>query len=87
MQTIFQGRVIAEKTRATYWLPPKDAEEVLFDYQPLEEGNDIIIEKRRLKFNQFIHLDIPLAPLLSLSMISISFQVISCLSIQSADLI
>ncbi|KXZ20516.1 hypothetical protein AXI58_00620 [Bacillus nakamurai] len=37
------GRVIAEKTNATYWLPPKDAEEVVFDYQPLEEGNDIII--------------------------------------------
>lgn len=36
------GRVIAEKTKATYWLPPKDAEEVEFDYQPLEEGNDII---------------------------------------------
>ncbi|MBT2624168.1 MBL fold metallo-hydrolase [Bacillus sp. ISL-32] len=37
------GRVIAEKTKATYWLPPKDAEEVVFNYQPLQEGNDIII--------------------------------------------
>lgn len=37
------GRVIAEKTKATYWLPPKDAEEVVFDYQPLKEGNDIVI--------------------------------------------
>ncbi|MGX1373329.1 glyoxylase-like metal-dependent hydrolase (beta-lactamase superfamily II) [Priestia megaterium] len=37
------GRMIAEKTNATYWLPPKDAEEVVFDYQPLEEGNDVVI--------------------------------------------
>ena len=26
------GREIAEKTGATYWLPPKDAEEVIFEY-------------------------------------------------------
>ncbi|MGJ7910110.1 MBL fold metallo-hydrolase [Neobacillus sp. LXY-1] len=37
------GRIIAEKTGATYWLPPKDAEEVTFDYQPLEDGNDVVI--------------------------------------------
>ncbi|MFP7159674.1 MBL fold metallo-hydrolase [Priestia aryabhattai] len=37
------GRMIAEKTNATYWLPPKDAEEVVFDYKPLEEGNDVVI--------------------------------------------
>ncbi|MDR7000716.1 MBL fold metallo-hydrolase [Neobacillus niacini] len=37
------GRTIAEKTGATYWLPPKDATEVTFDYQPLEDGNDVII--------------------------------------------
>ena len=37
------GRTIAEKTGATYWLPPKDATEVTFDYQPLEDGNDITI--------------------------------------------
>ncbi|MDQ0157599.1 MBL fold metallo-hydrolase [Robertmurraya andreesenii] len=37
------GRVIAEKTGATYWLPPKDATEVTFDYQPLEGGNDVMI--------------------------------------------
>jgi glyoxylase-like metal-dependent hydrolase (beta-lactamase superfamily II) len=33
------GRKIAEKTGATYWLPPKDATEVTFAYQPLEDGN------------------------------------------------
>ena len=29
---------IAEATGATYYLPPKDAEEVVFDYTPLEDG-------------------------------------------------
>ncbi|OIK15860.1 hypothetical protein BIV60_07780 [Bacillus sp. MUM 116] len=37
------GRSIAEKTGATYWLPPKDATEVTFAYQPLEEGNNVTI--------------------------------------------
>lgn len=35
------GREIAEKTGATYWLPPKDATEVVFEYEPLKDG-DII---------------------------------------------
>lgn len=37
------GRVIAAKTGATYWLPPKDATEVTFEYQALEGGNDVMI--------------------------------------------
>ncbi|MCE4049015.1 MBL fold metallo-hydrolase [Bacillus sp. Au-Bac7] len=37
------GRTIAEKTGADYWLPPKDATEVTFAYQPLENGNDVTI--------------------------------------------
>jgi glyoxylase-like metal-dependent hydrolase (beta-lactamase superfamily II) len=37
------GREIAEKTNATYWLPPKDATEVQFNYQPLEGGKTIKI--------------------------------------------
>ncbi|WHX98766.1 MBL fold metallo-hydrolase [Neobacillus sp. DY30] len=37
------GRDIAEKMGATYWLPPKDATEVTFTYQPLEDGNDVEI--------------------------------------------
>ncbi|TRZ40489.1 MBL fold metallo-hydrolase [Niallia circulans] len=37
------GRTIAEKTGAVYWLPPKDATEVTFSYQPLEDGNDVTI--------------------------------------------
>lgn len=32
------GRAIAQQTGATYWLPPEDAQEVTFSYQPLEEG-------------------------------------------------
>ncbi|MCM3033823.1 MBL fold metallo-hydrolase [Niallia sp. MER 6] len=37
------GRTIAEKTGADYWLPPKDATEVTFAYQPLEKGKDVTI--------------------------------------------
>ncbi|TMU87335.1 MBL fold metallo-hydrolase [Bacillus sp. BHET2] len=37
------GRGIAENTNATYWLPPKDAEEVTFDYAALEDGNQVVI--------------------------------------------
>ncbi|WP_170972062.1 MBL fold metallo-hydrolase [Bacillus yapensis] len=37
------GRSIAQKTGATYWLPPKDATEVTFKYSPLEDGNDVSI--------------------------------------------
>ena len=32
------GRQIAEATGATYFLPPKDAEAVVFKYKPLEDG-------------------------------------------------
>ncbi len=31
------GRRLAKETGATYWLPPKDATEVQFDYQPLND--------------------------------------------------
>ncbi len=37
------GRRIAEATGAAYWLPPKDAEEVVFEYQKLEGGTDVEI--------------------------------------------
>ncbi|WP_055106567.1 MBL fold metallo-hydrolase [Paenibacillus ihumii] len=37
------GRKLAEQTGGTYWLPPKDAEEVTFDYEKLEEGNVITV--------------------------------------------
>lgn len=35
------GRHIANQTGATYYLPPKDAEEVVFDYTPLEDGLNV----------------------------------------------
>ncbi|MFE4242443.1 MBL fold metallo-hydrolase [Peribacillus butanolivorans] len=37
------GRQIAENANATYWLPPKDATEVTFEYQPLEGGKVVTI--------------------------------------------
>ncbi|KGX89301.1 hypothetical protein N781_09395 [Pontibacillus halophilus JSM 076056 = DSM 19796] len=37
------GRRIAANTGATYWLPPKDATEVTFDYEPLEGGNVVAV--------------------------------------------
>ncbi|AIQ64124.1 MULTISPECIES: MBL fold metallo-hydrolase [Paenibacillus] len=37
------GRKLAEQTGATYWLPPKDATEVTFAYEKLEEGRDISV--------------------------------------------
>lgn len=43
------GRNIAEKTGATYWLPPKDATEVTFAYQPLVDGN--LVEIGNVKIN------------------------------------
>lgn len=37
------GRKLVEQTNATYWLPPKDAVDVTFDYEPLEGGNEVLI--------------------------------------------
>lgn len=45
------GRVIAERTGATYWLPPKDATEVVFEYQPLEGGNDVKIGETNINIH------------------------------------
>ncbi|HLO11708.1 MAG TPA: MBL fold metallo-hydrolase [Pseudoneobacillus sp.] len=45
------GRVIAEKTNATYWLPPKDATEVTFEYQPLNGGIDVTIGNTKINIH------------------------------------
>jgi len=37
------GRKLREDTGATYWLPPKDAEEVTFEFESFEDSNDIIV--------------------------------------------
>ena len=43
------GRHIAEATGATYYLPPKDAEEVVFDYTPLEDGLTVQIGASKIE--------------------------------------
>ena len=45
------GRKIAEATGATYWLPPKDADEVTFNYQSLEDGNNVKIGETNIDIN------------------------------------
>ncbi|MEK4404843.1 MBL fold metallo-hydrolase [Sporosarcina sp. FSL K6-6792] len=37
------GRKLAAAVNGTYWLPPKDAGEVIFEYEALEEGKDVQI--------------------------------------------
>lgn len=43
------GRKLAEQSGATYWLPTKDATEVTFDYEKLEEGQGITIGSTTLQ--------------------------------------
>ena len=43
------GRKLAEQTGASYYLPPKDAEEVVFDYNPLEEGHTFTVGTTKVK--------------------------------------
>ncbi|CAM3404574.1 MBL fold metallo-hydrolase [Marinicrinis lubricantis] len=45
------GRSIAEQTGAKYWLPPKDAAEVTFNYLPLENGNRITVGETAMEIN------------------------------------
>lgn len=42
------GRALAQKYGATYHLPPKDATEVTFDYEKLEEGKDILVGNEKI---------------------------------------
>ncbi|MBY0123695.1 MBL fold metallo-hydrolase [Bacillus sp. S/N-304-OC-R1] len=42
------GRIIAEKSNAVYWLPPKDATEVTFEYKPLEDGDVVTIGRTNI---------------------------------------
>ncbi|KGX90452.1 MBL fold metallo-hydrolase [Pontibacillus marinus] len=35
------GKRLADKTGATYYLPPKDAGEVTFDYSPIQDGDEV----------------------------------------------
>ncbi|EDL62677.1 MBL fold metallo-hydrolase, partial [Bacillus sp. SG-1] len=45
------GRVIAEKTGATYWLPPKDAEGVTFEYAALEDETEVTIGNTKINIH------------------------------------
>lgn len=45
------GRALAEKTNAIYWLPPKDATEVTFEYEPLEGGNNVTIGDTKINIH------------------------------------
>ncbi|PEX90745.1 MBL fold metallo-hydrolase [Bacillus cereus] len=45
------GRKLAEKVGGTYWLPPKDAEEVVFSYEPLVEGSVITVGGTEIKID------------------------------------
>src|SRR5690606_23076967 len=43
------GRHIANATGATYYLPPKDAEEVVFDYTPLTDHLKVAIGTSKIE--------------------------------------
>lgn len=45
------GREIAQATGATYYLPPKDATEVIFEYAPLEDGLTIQLGSSKIEVN------------------------------------
>ncbi|RKP54034.1 MBL fold metallo-hydrolase [Cohnella endophytica] len=42
------GRKLAEQSGGTYWLPPKDADEVVFEYHPLDEQSRITVGRTEL---------------------------------------
>ncbi|GMK39329.1 hydroxyacylglutathione hydrolase [Paenibacillus sp. CCS19] len=43
------GRQLAEKLGATYWLPPKDAGEVTFEYAALNDAEEITVGDTQIK--------------------------------------
>ncbi|WP_110111826.1 MBL fold metallo-hydrolase [Bacillus sp. CGMCC 1.16541] len=43
------GRELAEKMGAIYYLPPKDAEEVTFEYTPLQDGDEYKVGDTTIK--------------------------------------
>jgi glyoxylase-like metal-dependent hydrolase (beta-lactamase superfamily II) len=45
------GRTIAEQTGATYWLPPEDAGEVMFEYNPLRDGDHVTVGNTNIDIN------------------------------------
>lgn len=45
------GRLIREATGADYWLPPKDATEVTYEYNALEDGQVVKIGRSKIEIN------------------------------------
>ncbi|MBA2175006.1 MBL fold metallo-hydrolase [Halobacillus locisalis] len=45
------GRQLAELTGGTYWLPPKDATEVTFEYAKLEDGENVTVGNTTIDIN------------------------------------
>ncbi len=43
------GRLLARKLNADYYLPPKDAEEVTFDYKSLQDGSELHVGKTSIQ--------------------------------------
>jgi glyoxylase-like metal-dependent hydrolase (beta-lactamase superfamily II) len=43
------GRKLAEKVGGTYWLPAKDATEVIYEYAKLEDGQEIAVGEAKVK--------------------------------------
>ncbi len=62
------GRKLAEPYKGTYWLPPKDAVEVNFDYTPLEEGQTIQLGSAVIRMERYTRRGILSAAHLLLSM-------------------
>ncbi|CAG7607672.1 Hydroxyacylglutathione hydrolase [Paenibacillus solanacearum] len=47
------GRQLAEQAGALYWLPPKDAEEVVFPYEKLEGMSEIAVGRSQIRIEPF----------------------------------
>lgn len=45
------ARAIREETSATYWFPPKDAKEVVYEYEPLTEHSEISLNNNESLLN------------------------------------
>lgn len=43
------GRLLQQETGAAYFLPPKDADEVQFAFESLEEGNDVLVGNTKVQ--------------------------------------
>ena len=54
--------MIAEQTGAVYWLPPEDAGEVVFKYEPLKNGDQVSIGGSTIRIDALYSPAIPSGP-------------------------